>query len=71
MVVEIPAQGHSHGLGYLQLTARDRENVFEALMEALETHSLGHISHAFYGVSGECQRNMWESRAKRLVAGLE
>jgi methylmalonyl-CoA mutase len=35
-----------HGLGNLQKTARDRKNVFAALMEAVKTHSLGQISHA-------------------------
>ena len=47
-----------HGLGYLQQTARDRKNVFEALMEAVKTHSLGQISHALYDVGGEYRRNM-------------
>jgi len=30
-----------HGLRYLQDTARERRNVFEALTEAVKTHSLG------------------------------
>ena len=47
-----------HGLGYLQNTARDRKNVFNALMEAVKTHSLGQISHALYDVGGEYRRNM-------------
>ena len=42
-----------HGLGYLQATARERRNVFEALMEAVKTHSLGQISHVLYDVRGE------------------
>jgi methylmalonyl-CoA mutase len=46
------------GLGYLQKTARDRRNVFAALMEAVKTHSLGQISHALYDVGGEYRRNM-------------
>jgi methylmalonyl-CoA mutase len=46
------------GLGYLQKTARDRANVFTALMEAVKTHSLGQISHALYDVGGEYRRNM-------------
>ena len=46
------------GLGYLQKAARDRKNVFEALMEAVKTHSLGQISHALYDVGGEYRRNM-------------
>ena len=47
-----------HGLAYLQDTARDRRNVFEALIEAVKTHSLGQISHALYDVGGEYRRNM-------------
>ena len=47
-----------HGLGYLQKTARERRNVFEALVEAVKTHSLGQISHALYDVGGEYRRNM-------------
>ena len=47
-----------HGLAYLQDTARQRQNVFAALMEAVKTHSLGQISHALYDVGGEYRRNM-------------
>jgi methylmalonyl-CoA mutase len=47
-----------HGLAYLQDTARNRQNVFSALMEAVKTHSLGQISHALYDVGGEYRRNM-------------
>ncbi|HBN53367.1 MAG TPA: methylmalonyl-CoA mutase [Stenotrophomonas sp.] len=47
-----------HGLAYLQRTARERRNVFEALIEAVKTHSLGQISHALYDVGGEYRRNM-------------
>ena len=55
----VEAESHDgHGLGYLQQTARDRRNVFEALMEAVKTHSLGQISHALYDVGGEYRRNM-------------
>ena len=46
------------GLAYLQKAARERRNVFEALMEAVKTHSLGQISHALYEVGGECRQNM-------------
>jgi len=46
------------GLTYLQATARDRKNIFAALMEAVKTHSLGQISHALYEVGGEYRRNM-------------
>jgi methylmalonyl-CoA mutase len=47
-----------HGLAYLQRAARERRNVFEALVEAVKTHSLGQISHALYDVGGEYRRNM-------------
>ncbi|HSD18166.1 MAG TPA: methylmalonyl-CoA mutase family protein [Thermomonas sp.] len=56
--VEEPEAHDGHGLGYLQQTARDRRNVFAALMEAVKTHSLGQISHALYDVGGEYRRNM-------------
>ncbi len=46
------------GLVPLQATARERRNVFAALMEAVTTHSLGQISHALYEVGGEYRRNM-------------
>ena len=46
------------GLASLQKTARDRQNVFASLMEAVKTHSLGQISHALYDVGGEYRRNM-------------
>ncbi|MCP6318872.1 hypothetical protein NL491_28420, partial [Klebsiella pneumoniae] len=46
------------GLSDLQRTARDRENVFTALMEAVKTHSLGQITHALYDVGGQYRRNM-------------
>ena len=46
------------GLKPLQQTARKRENLFAALVEAVKTHSLGQISHALYEVGGEYRRNM-------------
>ena len=46
------------GLGYLQKSARDRANVFAALMESVKSYSLGQISHALYDVGGEYRRNM-------------
>jgi len=49
---------NGHGMNHLQDTARERRNVFEALMEAVKTHSLGQISHALYDVGGEYRRNM-------------
>ena len=58
-VDEVSAGKHDgHGLAYLQNTARERRNVFESLMEAVKTHSLGQISHALYDVDGEYRRNM-------------
>jgi len=50
--------GAKSPLSYLQTTARDRKNIFAALMEAVKTHSLGQISHALYEVGGEYRRNM-------------
>ena len=46
------------GLTELQSTARRRDNLFNALIEAVKTHSLGQISHALYDVGGEYRRNM-------------
>ncbi|MFN3702957.1 methylmalonyl-CoA mutase family protein [Thermomonas sp.] len=48
----------AEGLKSLQVTARERRNVFASLMEAVKTHSLGQISHALYEVGGEYRRNM-------------
>lgn len=48
----------AEGLKSLQATARERRNVFESLVEAVKTHSLGQISHALYEVGGEYRRNM-------------
>jgi len=42
----------------LQQTARDRQNIFESLLEAVKYNSLGQISHALYDVGGEYRRNM-------------
>ncbi len=50
--------GGGEPLKLLQKTARDRQNVFTSLMEAVKTHSLGQISHALYDVGGEYRRNM-------------
>jgi len=50
--------GAADGLKPLQQTARKRENLFAALVEAVKTHSLGQISHALYEVGGEYRRNM-------------
>jgi methylmalonyl-CoA mutase len=45
-------------LGHLRDVARDRENVFAALMEAVKVASLGQVSGALYTVGGEYRRNM-------------
>jgi methylmalonyl-CoA mutase len=45
-------------LAQLQDVARGRENVFEALMDAVKVASLGQISEALYDVGGEYRRNM-------------
>ena len=44
-------------LGYLKHVARERGNVFEALMDAAKVASLGQISGALYEVGGEYRRN--------------
>jgi methylmalonyl-CoA mutase len=45
-------------LDRLQDVARERGNVFEALIEAVKVASLGQISDALYEVGGEYRRNM-------------
>jgi isobutyryl-CoA mutase len=45
-------------LEHLQQVARERGNVFEALMDAVKVASLGQISEALYEVGGEYRRNM-------------
>ncbi|QNH13402.1 methylmalonyl-CoA mutase family protein [Xanthomonas sp. SI] len=57
-VAGAPVPGDAAGLGYLQRAARERRNVFAALMQAVKTHSLGQISHVLYEVGGEYRRNM-------------
>jgi methylmalonyl-CoA mutase len=42
----------------LQGVARDRGNIFEALMETVKSSSLGQISASLYEVGGEYRRNM-------------
>ena len=42
----------------LQAVARERGNIFEALMETVKSNSLGQISEALYAVGGEYRRNM-------------
>ena len=48
----------AEALPRLQAAARARHNTFEQLMEAVQYHSLGQISHALYSVGGEYRRNM-------------
>jgi isobutyryl-CoA mutase len=48
----------SYSLKVLPVTARDRRNVFEQLIEAVKYNSLGQISHALYDAGGEYRRNM-------------
>ena len=57
-LADVGAASAANGLGPLQSTARDRKNIFAALMEAVKSHSLGQISHALYDVGGEYRRNM-------------
>jgi len=45
-------------LAYLPKAERERRNVFELLIEAVKTHSLGKISHAFYDFGREYRWNM-------------
>jgi isobutyryl-CoA mutase len=45
-------------LGHLREVARERGNVFEALMDAVKVASLGQVSGALYTVGGEYRRNM-------------
>ena len=42
----------------LQTVARNRENVFEQLVESVKSASLGQVSSALYEVGGEYRRNM-------------
>jgi isobutyryl-CoA mutase len=52
------AAGRDAALEHLREVARDRGNVFEALMEAVRFVSLGQVSAALYEVGGEYRRNM-------------
>lgn len=45
-------------LAELQNIARQRGNMFAALMETVKSNSLGQISAALYQVGGEYRRNM-------------
>jgi methylmalonyl-CoA mutase len=52
------AERRDAALGRLRAVARERGNVFEALMDAVKVASLGQISGALYEVGGEYRRNM-------------
>ncbi len=52
------ADERATALAELQSVARNRGNVFAALMETVKTSSLGQISDALYHVGGEYRRNM-------------
>jgi isobutyryl-CoA mutase len=51
-------EGRGAALARLQDVARERGNVFEALMDAVRFASLGQVSGALYEVGGEYRRNM-------------
>jgi len=55
---ELGAAGRDAALARLRDVARERGNVFEALMEAVKFASLGQVSGALYVVGGEYRRNM-------------
>ena len=69
---EAAAEVHDgHGLGFLQRTARERRNVFEALVEAVKTHSLGQISHALYDVRDFPVQLQGRARVSQTILKLE
>ena len=55
---ELGAEGRDAALAHLADVARERGNVFEALMDAVKFASLGQVSGALYTVGGEYRRNM-------------
>jgi isobutyryl-CoA mutase len=55
---ELGAAGREAALARLREVARERGNVFEALMDAVKFASLGQVSGALYEVGGEYRRNM-------------
>ncbi len=52
------ADSRDAALSHLQAVARERGNVFAALMDAVRFASLGQVSGALYEVGGEYRRNM-------------
>jgi methylmalonyl-CoA mutase len=55
---ELGADRSPARLAALQDVARNRDNVFAALLDAVKVASLGQISRALYEVGGEYRRNM-------------
>jgi methylmalonyl-CoA mutase len=55
---ELGADRRDAALAHLREVARERGNVFAALMEAVKSASLGQVSGALYTVGGEYRRNM-------------
>ncbi len=55
---DLGAERREPVLAELQRVARERGNVFAALMDAVKVASLGQISGALYKVGGEYRRNM-------------
>ena len=52
------SEANELALRQLQQIARERGNIFGALMETVKTNSLSQISAALYDVGGEYRRNM-------------
>jgi methylmalonyl-CoA mutase len=52
------AERRAAALAQLQAVARARGNVFESLLDAVKTSSLGQITQALYAVGGEYRRSM-------------
>jgi methylmalonyl-CoA mutase len=55
---ELGAERRDAVLAHLRDVARERGNVFAALMDAVKVASLGQVSGALYEVGGEYRRNM-------------
>ena len=57
-MIDSQAEETKRGLEALQKLARERKDIFAALMEAGKVCSLGFMSHALYDVGCEYGRNM-------------
>ena len=55
---ECYAQESSSAIAGIQKAAVDGENVFESLLEAVKTCTLGQLSEALFEVGGAYRRNM-------------